>query len=183
MRSLGKNHRAECCRWQEHHLAIPQMRREQARDIVLRKCRSRAQDQFSFADGVGNVRCHQRQLNVVPAVRVLQQDARARRAMRGHLPGIAPPQPDLMALQHEIACGRERAVAAAKHRDLHMASPDAGAVSWSCRSRKCWTLPRAVRGRSSTKTMSRGTLNRASCVSTCALRASASTKHPARRIT
>ena len=41
----------------------------------------------------------------------------------------------------------------------------------------------AVRGRSSTKMMSRGTLKRASCLCTCARNSCASTAHPERRIT
>ena len=96
---------------------------------------------------------------------------------------IAPPQADLMALHREIARGRERAVAAAEHCDLQIASPCDDSGASSCRSMKCCTLPSAVRGRSSTNTISRGTLKRASCVSTCARRSSASTEHPARRIT
>ncbi len=83
----------------------------------------------------------------------------------------------------KIARGRERAVAAAEYRDLQMASPcEVSGVS-SCLSMKCWTLPSAVRGRSSTKTISRGTLKRASCVSTCARNSSASTEHPVRLMT
>ena len=164
-------------------MAIAKMRREPGRDIVLREGRGRAQDQFGTVDGFGNVGCHQRQLSVVPAVGVLDDNARARRAMLRYLCCIAPPEADLMALQREIARGRERAVAATEHRDLQGASPSEGAGSSSCRSMKCWTLPNAVRGRSSTKTMSRGTLKRASCVRTCAFKSSASTEHPARLIT
>ena len=41
------------------------------------KRRGRAQDQLGVADGFGDVSRHQRQLNVVPAVGVLQDDARA----------------------------------------------------------------------------------------------------------
>src|ERR1700737_2308403 len=159
------------------------MRRELPRDIVLRKSRGRAQDQLGIADGFGNVCRYQRQLRVVLAIGILDDDARARRAMLRYLSCIAPPQPDLMAVQRKIARGRKRAVAAAEHRDLQSASPCAGLGSYSCLSMKCWTLPNAVRGRSSTKTISRGTLKRASCVSTCAFKSSASTKHPARLIT
>ena len=45
-----------------------------------------------------------------------------------HLRRIAPPQPDVVALQREIARRREGAVAAAEHRDLQRASPCADAV-------------------------------------------------------
>src|SRR6266849_3326062 len=159
------------------------MRREQPRDIGLRKSRGRAQDQLSIADGFGDVGSHQRQLRVVLAVGVLEDNARACRAMLRYLNCIAPPQADLMALKRKIARGCERAIAAAEHRDLQEASPCAGAGSSSCLSMKCCTLPKAVRGRSSTKTISRGTLKRASCVSTWAFKSSASTEHPARRIT
>src|SRR6478752_2664908 len=94
--------------------------------------------------------------------------------------GIAPPQADVVPLQCEIACCGKRSVATAQHRDLHEFS--LVRVS-NCFNMKCCTLPRAVRGKSSTKTMSRGALNRASCVCTCALRLSASTRHPERLIT
>jgi hypothetical protein len=47
--------------------------------------------------------------------------------MLGYLNRIAPPQSDIMALQRKIARGRERAVAAAEHRDLQDASPCVGA--------------------------------------------------------
>ena len=54
-RGLRENHRAECRRRQEYHLAIAEMRRELAGDIVLRECRCGAQDQFGVASGFGNV--------------------------------------------------------------------------------------------------------------------------------
>ena len=50
------------------------MRREQPRDIGLREGRGRAQDQLGAADGFGDVGRHQRQLHVVPAVRVLDDE-------------------------------------------------------------------------------------------------------------
>src|SRR5438876_2681337 len=159
------------------------MRREQPRDIPLRKSRGRAQDQLSIADGFRDVRGHQRKLQVVTANGFLEDDARACRAMLVYLCGGAPPQPDLMALQRKIARGREGAVAAAEHRDLQIASPWEHSGASSCLSMKCCTLPKAVRGRSSTKTISRGALKRASCVSTCAFKSSASTEQPARLIT
>src|ERR1700730_11241001 len=183
MSGFRKDHRAERCRWQEHHLAIPKMRRKVACYIGLREGRRWAQDQFGVADGFGHVGRHQGQLHVVPAVRVLEDDSGARRAMLCDLCGIAPPQSDVMALQRKIARGRKRAIAAPEHRDLQMASPCEDFGASSCLSMKCCTLPKAVRGKSSTKTISRGTLKRASCVSTCAFKFSASTKHPARLIT
>src|SRR5882724_5580454 len=159
------------------------MRREQPRNILLRKGRGRAQDQFSIPDGFGDVCSHLRQLHVATAIGVLEHNARAHGPMRRYLSRIASPQADVMALQRKIACGCEGAVAAAKHRDLQLASPCARGCSSSCLSMKCWTLPNAVRGRSSTKTISRGTLKRASCVDTCAFKFSASTKHPERLMT
>ena len=123
--ALGRreDHRAEGRRRQEHHLSIDEMRREQACDIALREGRRRAQDQLGAVDGFGNVSRHQRQLHVVPAIGVLEDNARAGCAMLRHLCRIAPPQADLVALQREIARGRERAVAAAQHRDLQGVSP------------------------------------------------------------
>lgn len=50
-------------------------------------------------------------------------------------------------------------------------------------SAKCWILPNAVRGNSSVKKISRGTLKRASCEPACAISASASTRTPGRLIT
>src|SRR6266576_6162963 len=159
------------------------MRREQRCDILLRKGRGRAQNQFGIPDGFGDVCGHLRQLHVVTAIGVLEHNARAHGPMRRYLSRIASPQADVMALQRKIACGCEGAVAAAEHRDLQWVSPCARVGSSSCLSMKCWTLPKAVRGKSSTKTISRGTLKRASCVNTCAFRFSASTKHPERLMT
>src|SRR5260370_36299808 len=159
------------------------MRREQPRDILLRKGRGRAQDQFSIPDGFGDICGHQSQLHVVTAVGVLEDNAQIHGPMRRYLGRTAPPQPDAMALQCKIARGCEGAIAAAKHRDLQWTSPCAHVGSSSCLSMKCWTLPRAVRGKSSTKMISRGILKRASCVSTCAFKSSASTTHPARLMT
>src|SRR5258705_573776 len=159
------------------------MRREQPCDVLLRKGRGRAQDQFSIPDGFGDFCGHQRKLQIVMAIGVLEDNARAHGPMRRYLSRIAPPQADVMALQRKIARGCEGTVAAAKHRDLQLASPCARGCSSSCLSMKCWTLPNAVRGRSSTKTISRGTLKRASCFSTCASKSCASTELPARLIT
>lgn len=50
-------------------------------------------------------------------------------------------------------------------------------------STKCWILPNAVRGNSSVKIISRGTLKRASCEPACAVNASASSRTPGRLIT
>ena len=86
VRGPGEDHRAEGGRRQEHHLAVGQMRREQSRDIGLREGRGRAQDQLGTADGFGDVGRHQRQLHVVAAIDVLDENARARRAM-SPLPG------------------------------------------------------------------------------------------------
>src|SRR5258705_873227 len=159
------------------------MRREQPCDVLLRKGRGGAQDQFSIPDGSGDFCGHQRKLQIVMAIGVLEDNARARGPMRRYLSRIAPPQADVMALQRKIARGCEGAVAAAEHRDLQWASPCARVGSSSCLSMKCWTLPKAVRGKSSTKTMSRGTLKRASCFCTCAFKSSTSTDRPARLIT
>ncbi len=137
------------------------MRREQPRDVGLREGRGRAQDQLGAADSFGDVRRDQRQLHVMSAVGVLDRYAGARRAMLRDQFRVAPPHPDVMALHCKIAGGREGAVAAAEYRDLQSEPPcEVGASSW--RSMKCCTLPKAVRGRSSTNTMSRGTLKRAS---------------------
>src|SRR4051794_26791719 len=98
------------------------MRRELACNIGLCERRGRTQDQLDAIDSLGNVSCHQRELHVVPAVRVFYHDARARSAMRRYLRYIAPPEPDLMALQRKIARPRERTVAATKYRDAHGSS-------------------------------------------------------------
>lgn len=50
-------------------------------------------------------------------------------------------------------------------------------------SAKCWIFPNAVRGNSSVKKISRGTLKRASCEPACAISASASSRTPGRLIT
>ena len=87
-----------------------------------------------LADGVSGPLLAQRQtgasgfrlihVRVFDGLRTLQDtevavegdDARARRAMLLDLCRIAPPQPDLVALQGKIARGRKRAIAAA---DIH----------------------------------------------------------------
>ena len=107
MRGPGENHRAEGGRRQEHHLAVSEMRCDQSRDIGLREGRGRAQDQLGAADGFGDVGRDQRKLHVMAAVGVLDQNAGARRAMLRYLGRIAPPQPDVMALQGKIARGRK----------------------------------------------------------------------------
>ena len=81
------------------------MRRELPCDIVLREGRGRAQDQLDVVDGFGNVSRYQHQLHVVPAIGVRHDNPRARRAMLRHLARIAPPQPDVVALQRKIARG------------------------------------------------------------------------------
>jgi hypothetical protein len=52
---------------------------------------SRTQDQFGATDGFGDVGRHQRQLHVVAAVDVLDENAGARCAMGSRLGGITPP--------------------------------------------------------------------------------------------
>jgi len=79
--SLGENYGAEGGRRQEHRLAVSEMRRDQSRDNGLSEGRGRAQDQLGTADGFGDVGRHQRQLHVVAAIDVLDENARARRAM------------------------------------------------------------------------------------------------------
>ena len=108
---------------------VGEMRRKLPRDIVLREGRGRAQDQLGVHDSLGDIRCHQRQLRGVSAASVLKRNAGARGAMRRYLSDVAPPQPDVVALQRKIACGCEGTIAAAKHRDLQDASPCAGARS------------------------------------------------------
>src|SRR6266700_3857700 len=137
------------------------MRRQSPRDVGLRESRSRTQDKLSASDGGADVRGDQGQLDIMPAVDVLDDDAGARSAMRLDHVRVAAPQSYIMALQCQIAGSRERAIAAAEYRDFHAVSPRA--VASMSFSMKCWTFPRAVRGRSTTKTISRGTLNRASC--------------------
>ena len=119
VRRPGEDHRTKSGRRQEHHLAVGEMRRDQPGDIGLREGRGGAEDQFGIADGFGDIRRHQCQLHVVPAVDVLDDNAGARRAMFCHLRRIAPPQPDVMPLQGKITGGRERAVAAAEYCDTH----------------------------------------------------------------
>ena len=118
VRGLGEDHRAEGRRRQEHDLAVGQMRREQPRDIGLRKRRRRAQDQLGAADGFGDVDVTSASCTSWRPLMSLTQDAGARRAMLRHLRRVAPPQPDVMALQGKIARGREGAIAAAEYRDL-----------------------------------------------------------------
>ncbi len=111
---LGKARRLRDCRrrarpWQRSSSRMspaagtpPVHRSDAARAAVrYRAARrpGRAQDQFGVADGFGDVRCHQRQLHLVPAIGVLDDDAGAGRAMRRDLRQIAPPQPDVVALQ------------------------------------------------------------------------------------
>jgi hypothetical protein len=67
--------------------------------ISLREGRGRAQDQLGVADGFGNVSRHQRQLNIVSAVGVLEDNARAPAARCAATCRVAPPQADIVALK------------------------------------------------------------------------------------
>ena len=116
---------------------VAQMRRKLVGDVRLRERGCGAQDQFHATDSFGHIGCDQRELHIVLAVRILEHDARARLAMRRDHLGITPPQPDIMALKCEIAGGRERAIAAAEHRDPHNVSPEAGERASSRFSMKC----------------------------------------------
>ena len=183
MGGLGKNHRAEGRRRQIDHLAVRQMRRELLGDVGLREGRRRAQDQFGIANRARNIGRDQGELGVVRALRILDDDARAGRTMRRDGVLVAAPETDLVALQGEVTGRGERSVAAAQNCNFQWDSPSIGVAAWSCFNLKCCTLPSAVRGSSATKTISRGTLKRASCVSTCARSASAVTLHSGRSIT
>src|SRR4249919_1578829 len=99
MSRSGEDHRAERRRRQEHHLAVPKMRSERAGYILLCEGWGRAQDHINAADGFGDVSGHRCQLDVVPALRILDEDARACRAMLRHPGRVTAPQPDLVALQ------------------------------------------------------------------------------------
>ena len=118
VRRPGEDHRTKSRRRQEHHLAVGELRRDQPGDIGLREGRGGADDQFCIADGICDVRRDHRQLHLVTAVDVLHDNARARRPLFATYV-VAPPQPDVMALQGKISRGRERAVAAAEYCDTH----------------------------------------------------------------
>jgi len=75
------------------------MRCELRGDIALRKRWCGAQDQLGTADGFGNVGRHQRQLDIVLAIGVLEGNARAGCTMLCHLRSVAAPQAYLVALQ------------------------------------------------------------------------------------
>src|SRR6476660_2495797 len=108
------------------------------------------------------------------AAEVLQDDGAADRLMHLDRCTVAPPEPHLLAGKREIARRRERAVAAAKHRDFHDCRSfprkrvSSSFFSWLwvpafagtsgesfSRSTKCCTLPIALRGSASTNTYSR----------------------------
>ena len=113
------------------------MRRKLLGNIDLRECRGRTEDQLCAVDGLGDISRDQRELHVVPAVDVLDQNARARRLMRGDLVSIAPPQAHLVPHKREISRGRKRAVSPAQHRDLHATPPRTGVFASICFSMKC----------------------------------------------
>ena len=183
MGGFGENHRAEGRRRKIHHLAVLEMWRELPRDVGLCEGRRGTQDQFDVKDRFRNVGGHQRELRVVGPLGILDDDARAGGLVCGHGIGVAAPEADLVTRQGEITGRGERSVAAAQNCDFQWDSPSIGVAAWSCFNLKCCTLPSAVRGSSVTKTMSRGTLKRASCVSTCTRSASAVTLHSGRSIT
>src|SRR6478735_12271474 len=121
---------------------------KQARNIRLREGGGRAQDQLDAVDGFGDVGRDRLELHIMLAVMILHQNARAGGAMCCDLIRVAAPEPDLMSRQRKIARGRERAVSPTQNRNLQDASPCARDCASSCFSRKCWTFPSAVRGRS-----------------------------------
>ncbi len=116
------------------------------------------QDQLGLGNGGSHIGRDQRQLHIVAAIVILDHDARSRSPMRRDLLLIAPPQPDLTSRQRKVARGGEGSIAATQHCNLQATSPRVCDCASSCFSRKCCTLPKAVRGRSVTKTMSRGIL-------------------------
>jgi len=66
------------------------------------------------------------------ALEILDDYRIAARLLRSDRRLIAPPQPYRMAGKCEVARSRERAVAAAEHRDLHRPSPRLGAIAFVC---------------------------------------------------
>ena len=57
---LREKHRAECRGWQEHHLAVAEVWREEPGDIPLREGGGRTYDQLDVIDGFGDIGSHQR---------------------------------------------------------------------------------------------------------------------------
>jgi NAD/NADP octopine/nopaline dehydrogenase, alpha-helical domain len=98
-------------------------------------------------------------------------------AVGGHCCLVTPPQPHLMSGQREVACCCERAIPSAQNGNAHQRG------SAFCLSKKCCTLPSALRGNASTNTTSRGTLKRASSAATCAAISSGLTADCALRTT
>jgi len=129
MHRFGENERAEGRRRQVDHLPVGEMRRQRAGDIGLREGGGGAEDQIGAAHGLGDVRRDQREPGVMPAARILHGDAGTFGALLRHGLRVAPPQPDLVALQREVARRREGAVAAAEYGDDHDMSHVRG-VSW-----------------------------------------------------
>ena len=174
-RRFGEDVRAEGAGRQEHDLSIFQMRRECTRDVPLSGRRSWAENQVCTADRCRNVIRQQGGLCFMPPTKILHDDRAAGCLVGLDGRAVAAPEAHVMPGKRKIARRRERAVPAAKHRDAHQRS-----IS---RSRKCCTLPMALRGSASTNTYSRGTLKRASCVSKCASSAGTSIAQPARPTT
>ena len=109
----GEQHRAECCRRQEHDLPVNKMRRERLGDVRLRGRRRRAQDQLRPAHGLGHIAGDAGHHDVMAPFEILHQDAAAGFAMRGNRLGVASPQPHLVPGHGQIAGRRERPVSSA----------------------------------------------------------------------
>ena len=146
--ALANMYRAEGAGRQEHDLAVGEMRRQRARDVVLRGRRRRTEDQLGAAHRLADVGRDERRacaswrpaksltMIVPPAARCAATAARSRRHSRTSWPG-----------QRQIARRRERAVAAAEHRD-----PSVCARPFS-RSTEMLHLAQALRGSCSTNTI------------------------------
>ena len=111
---LGKQHRAERARRQEHDLSVDEMRREHLRDVGLRGRGRRAQDQLRAAHGLGHVGGDERRARTSWRPRKsFTMICATGVAMRGNRLRVAPPQPHLVPGQRQIAGRRERPVSSA----------------------------------------------------------------------
>jgi len=89
--ALATDHRAESRGRQEHHLSVGEMRRKQLSDIALREGGAGHRSSSALWTAFRQCQSSPTPVHVVSAIGVLEDNARACRAMRRYLGRVAPP--------------------------------------------------------------------------------------------
>src|SRR5262245_9088789 len=99
------------------------MRRDGLRDVGLGEGRRRAQNQFRARHRRGDIGRDQRDPGISPTLKIRDADGAALRPVRVDRLRVAPPQPDLVSAEREIAGGGKRSISASEDSYFHAWSP------------------------------------------------------------